>query len=243
MAQRRMFAQTIIGSDAFLDMPLSTQALYFHLSMRADDEGFLNNAKTIIRLVGAKEDDLSVLIAKRFIIPFETGIVVIKHWKIHNYIQKDRLKPTVYDEEKALLTTTKNKGYSLVGHDLDTKRIQDGYKVDTQDSIGKVRLGKVKLGEISVGNKKATPAIDKKPYGEMQNVLLTDEEHEKLRLNFCDHYEDYIEKLSYYIDGQGKDKYKSHYSTIRQWLLKDGVKPYEYIEDAIFDEEGNLLNG
>ena len=104
MAERRMFAKTIIDSDAFLDMPMSTQALYFHLSMRADDDGFINNPKRIQRMIGASEDDLKLLIAKAFIIVFESGVVVIKHWKIHNYIQSDRYKPTVYAEEKSLLS-------------------------------------------------------------------------------------------------------------------------------------------
>lgn len=113
MAKRRMFAKTIIDSDAFLDMPLSAQALYFHLSMRADDEGFINNPKKIQRVIGGSDDDLKLLIAKKFVIPFESGIVVIKHWKIHNYIRKDRLQETVYQEEKACLTTKDNGTYTL----------------------------------------------------------------------------------------------------------------------------------
>ena len=113
MAERRMFAKTIIDSDAFIDMPLSTQALYFHLSMRADDDGFINNAKKIQRMIGASDDDLKMLAAKRFIIPFDTGIVVIKHWKIHNYIRGDRKKDTVYPEEMSLLTEKENGAYSL----------------------------------------------------------------------------------------------------------------------------------
>lgn len=113
MAERRMFAKTIIDSDAFIDMPLSTQALYFHLSMRADDDGFINNTKKIQRMIGASDDDLKMLAAKRFIIPFETGIVVIKHWKIHNYIRGDRKKDTVYPEEMALLVEKENGSYSL----------------------------------------------------------------------------------------------------------------------------------
>lgn len=107
MAERRMFAKTIIDSDAFLDMPLTTQALYFHLSMRADDDGFINNPKKLQRMIGASDDDLKLLAAKDFIIPFESGIVVIKHWKIHNYIQKDRYKQTIYQEEKSLLNDEK----------------------------------------------------------------------------------------------------------------------------------------
>lgn len=90
MAERRMFAKTIVDSDSFLDMPMSSQCLYFHLSMRADDEGFINNPKKIQRMIGASEDDLKLLIAKSFLISFDTGVVVVKHWKIHNYIQSDR---------------------------------------------------------------------------------------------------------------------------------------------------------
>ena len=118
MAERRMFAKTIIDSDAFIDMPLSTQALYFHLSMRADDEGFINSPKKIQRMVGATEDDLKLLIAKNFIIPFESGVVVIKHWKIHNYIRKDRITETVYQEEKKQLVEKENGAYTFNRYDL-----------------------------------------------------------------------------------------------------------------------------
>lgn len=91
MAEKRMFAKTIIDSDAFLDMPMSTQALYFHLSMRADDDGFINNPKKIQRMIGSSEDDMRVLCAKSFVIPFESGVVVIKHWRINNYLRADRV--------------------------------------------------------------------------------------------------------------------------------------------------------
>ena len=115
MAERRMFAKTVIDSDAFLDMPLSTQALYFHLSMRADDEGFINSPKKIQRIIGASEDDLKLLALKKFIIPFESGIVVIKHWKIHNYIRGDRLQKTKYQDERQLLDVKENGSYTLSG--------------------------------------------------------------------------------------------------------------------------------
>lgn len=143
-----MFAKTIIDSDAFLDMPLSTQALYFHLSMRADDDGFVNNPKKIMRMTGSSQNEMEILLAKKFLIGFESGVVVIKHWKIHNYIQKDRYKPTVYTEEKALLTVKGNKGYSL-----DTECIQDVYSSDTQVRLGKdsIELGKdsIELEDVS----------------------------------------------------------------------------------------------
>ena len=143
MAERRMFAKTIIDSDAFLDMPLSTQALYFHLNMRADDDGFINNAKKIQRMIGASDDDLRVLMGKNFIIPFETGIVVIKHWKIHNYIRNDRYKPTVYQEEKELLREKQNKAYTL-GIPDDNQAV---YQMETQVRLGKVSIDKNNIKE------------------------------------------------------------------------------------------------
>ena len=113
MAERRMFAKTIIDSDAFLDMPATTQLLYFHLSMRADDDGFINNPKKIQRVVGCSDDDLKLLMAKQFILAFESGVIVIKHWKIHNYIRGDRKKETVYPEEMALLEVKDNGAYTF----------------------------------------------------------------------------------------------------------------------------------
>lgn len=112
MSERRMFAKTIIDSDAFLDMPLSAQALYFHLSMRADDDGFVNNPKRIQRTVGASDDDCKLLVMKRFILTFASGVIVIKHWRIHNYIQKDRYKETVYTKEKSKLYINQNNAYT-----------------------------------------------------------------------------------------------------------------------------------
>ena len=112
MAEKRMFTQKIIDSDAFLEMPLSTQALYFHLNMRADDDGFVNSPKRIQRTVGASEDDLKLLILKRFVIGFETGVIVIKHWRMHNTLKNDRYKPTQYQEELAMLEVKSNKSYT-----------------------------------------------------------------------------------------------------------------------------------
>lgn len=141
-----MFAKTIIDSDSFLDMPLSTQALYFHLSMRADDDGFINNPKKLCRMIGSSDDEMKVLFAKKFLLGFESGVIVIKHWKIHNYIQKDRYKKTVYHEEMAELGDDKNNAYTL-----DTQCIQD---VDT----GKDRLGKSKV-RLELGKDKKEVAL------------------------------------------------------------------------------------
>lgn len=154
MADKRMFSISIIDSDAFLDMPLSSQALYFHLSMRADDDGFVNNPKKIQRTIGCGDDDLRLLMAKKFLIPFESGIVVIKHWKIHNYIRSDRYKETNYTEEKSLLGIEKNKAYTLLENNdtctplisLDNKVTPIGIptvdKMDTQNRLDKNRLDK-----------------------------------------------------------------------------------------------------
>ena len=147
MAERRMFAKTIIDSDVFLDMPLTAQALYFHLSMRADDDGFVNNPKKIQRMIGVSDDDCKLLIAKNFIIAFESGVIVIKHWKIHNYIRNDRYKATAYEDEKALLSLEKNGGYTI--------GIPNDNQMDTQD-----RLGKVSIGKVSIGKDKLTISND-----------------------------------------------------------------------------------
>lgn len=113
MAQKRMFDKTITNSDNFLEMPDSTQNLYFHLSMEADDDGFVDNWKSIMRMTGKKEDDLKILIAKQYIIPFESGVIVIKHWRINNYLRKDRYHQTKYLNEKSQLKVEKNEEYTL----------------------------------------------------------------------------------------------------------------------------------
>lgn len=212
MAERRMFAKTIIDSDAFLDMPLSAQALYFHLSMRADDDGFINNPKKIQRMIGASDDDCKLLILKRFIITFVSGVIVIKHWRIHNYIQKDRYKPTIYQEEKSQLAVKENKAY--------TECIHNGYNLDTQDRL---ELGKDRL-ELEQGKDIDSTSKAKKPvrhkYGEYKNVLLSDEDMKKLQEEFPADYQERIERLSGYIASTGKS-YKNHLATIRNWARKD----------------------
>ena len=206
MAERRMFAKTIIDSDAFLDMPLSTQALYFHLSMRADDDGFINNPKKIQRMIGCCDDDLKLLLAKNFILAFESGVVVIKHWRIHNYIRNDRYKETVYQEEKAMLNEKDNKAYTL--------GIPNGYQMDTQ-----VRIGKDSLGKESIDKEKKEKPVRHK-YGEYKNVLLSDDDLDKLKAKFPIDWEERIENLSEGIELKGY-KYKNHYLAICKWAKND----------------------
>lgn len=226
MAERRMFAKTIIDSDAFLDMPLSTQSLYFHLSMRADDEGFLNNPKKIQRMIGASDDDLKLLIAKKFLIPFESGIVVIKHWYIHNYIQKDRFKETVYLDEKNMLEVKENKAYTLVDNEVYTPCIQDVYKMDSQDRIGKDSIVKESIVEESIEESPAPKKPKKEKYGELGHVKLTIDEYNKLLNEFgSDLLHKAIKYLDEYIEDKG-NKYKCHYMTMRRWVF-DAVKEQE----------------
>lgn len=228
MAERRMFAKTIIDSDAFLDMPLSTQALYFHLSMRADDDGFINNPKKIQRMVGCGDDDLKLLMAKRFILVFESGVIVIKHWKIHNYIRNDRYKPTLYQDEKALLADKDNKAYTFAEElpEQDEKLgipddNQTVYQMDTQVRLGKDRLGKdsKEIRDITPSKKSKAKPIRHK-YGEYKNVLLSDEQMEKLKAEFLNDYQERIERLSEYCASTGKT-YKNYLATIRNWAKKD----------------------
>ena len=158
MADRRMFSKSIIDSDAFLDMPMSAQALYFHLSMRADDDGFVNSPRRIQRMVGACDDDCRLLVSKQFIIPFESGVVVIRHWRIHNYIQKDRYKETIYLSEKSELSQDASGAYAL-----DTDCIQDVSKLDTQlgkDSIGKDSIGKDNNKRSAQNKRFVPPTVD-----------------------------------------------------------------------------------
>jgi len=178
LAERRMFAKTIVLSDAFLDMPLSTRCLYFTLGMLGDDDGFINSPKSVMRQCGASIDDLNLLIAKKFILPFDNGVVVIKHWRIHNYIQKDRYKSTKYFEEKNALSIDKNGAYTTKNEDvsiLDTECIQDVYSLDTQDRL---ELGKVKSGKDSIGkDKKAENPLDVLP----ENVRSAFDDFAKMR--------------------------------------------------------------
>jgi len=136
MAERRMFAKTIIDSDAFLEMPMSARLLYYDLSMRADDDGFVNSPKKIMKFVGATNDDMNILIGRKFVIAFDNGVVVIKHWRIHNYIRKDTYNETPYTEQKALLELDEKNAYRLKNN--DSQREVDG-------ALTQVRLGKVSI--------------------------------------------------------------------------------------------------
>lgn len=139
-----MFSLQIVDTDAFLDMPQSSQLLYFHLCMRADDEGFVGNPKKVIRMIGASEDDYKILVAKRFVLLFESAVMVIKHWLIHNTIRMDRFGETVYREEKALLSVKENKAYTMA-----TTWQPNGNHLATQVKLSKDKLSKDRLTSIA----------------------------------------------------------------------------------------------
>ena len=228
MARRRMFSKAIIDSDAFLDMPVTTQLLYFHLSMRADDDGFINKPKSIMRACGGNDDDMKILIAKKFIIPFESGIVVIKHWKIHNLIAKDRYTETNYKEEKATLMLDEKNAYTLC--------IQDVNKTETQVSIGKDSIDKYSVVEVNgtdnqengINNEESVDkGVDNSTLEFMGGTLgkgvvfLTEAQREalldKLELHEFNYY---IAKLADFIIMTGA-KVKNHYQTILKWAEED----------------------
>jgi len=209
MAEKRMFTKKITDSDAFLNMPLSAQALYFHLNMAADDEGFVNNPQKIQRVIGAASDDLKLLIAKNFIITFESGIIVIKHWRMHNYIAKDRFHETDYTEERSMLEVKKNGAYTTSVYKPYTECIQ----VDDRDknSIDKKSIDK---------DSEDKPTRHK--HGEYGHVLLTDDQYTKL----CNDYgkdatEKAITKVDEYCQQYGKS-YKDYNLTLRKWGY-DGI--------------------
>ena len=202
MAERRMFAKTIIDSDAFLDMPITAQLLYFHLSMRADDDGFINKPKSIMRMVGCKDDDIKLLFTKKFLIPFESGVVVIKHWRIHNYIRKDTYTETKYKEEKSSLELDENNAYRLL--DSPSSRTCDESVNDpsTQVRLGKDRLGKDRLDKNIRGF--TPPSIDE------VSAYCTE------RNNGIDpqHFVDFYEAKGWMV---GKNKMKDWKAAVRTW--------------------------
>jgi len=153
-----MFNTQIVDSDAFLSMPLSSQALYFHLGMSADDDGFLNNPVQIARAINASQDDMNLLLLKKFILRFDTGVMVIKHWKINNYIRSDRYKPTLYQDELRQLEVKQDGGYRFVGlienekTPINQQVLPVGYQKDTEIRLDKIRLDKISIDKGSNNN-------------------------------------------------------------------------------------------
>lgn len=204
MAERRMFAKSIVDSDAFLEMPMSARLLYYDLSMRADDDGFVNSPRKIMKFVGATNDDMNILIARKFVIAFDNGVVVIKHWRIHNYIQSDRYKETNYKEQKALLTLDENKAYKMA---MDTPCIQNVSSLETQVRLGKDSIGK----DNSIGAKRSrfTP-----PTTEEIQAYCTEKHYNISPEHFIDYYESNGWKV-------GRNSMKDWKAAVRNWARRD----------------------
>lgn len=154
MAERRMFANKVISSDDFLDMPASTQLLYFHLGMRADDDGFVGSPRAVMRMIGASNDDLKLLCAKKYIIPFKSGVVLVAHWKINNYIQRDRYHETVYLSEK--------QGVKIKENGVYTSCIQDVSVLDTEAREVESSIGgnPYRVSPLNTGDKRKLKSGD-----------------------------------------------------------------------------------
>ena len=199
MAQKRMFDKTITNSDDFIDMPDSSQNLYFHLSMNADDDGFVNNWKSIMRMTGHKEDDLKVLIAKNYIIPFESGVIVIRHWRINNYLRSDRYIETKYLEEKKQLYTDENLVYQ--------------WCTNGQPSIDKNSIDKNSIDKNSIEYIETTPRF-KKPTLEEVEAYCKERNNGIEAQHFIDFYESKGWKI-------GKESMKDWKACIRTWEKKE----------------------
>ena len=255
MAERRMFSKTIIDSDAFLDMPLSTQALYFHLSMRADDDGFINNPKKIQRMVGCNQDDITLLIAKRFVIPFESGVCVIKHWRIHNYIRTDRYKETPYQEEKSQLILKDNNSYTL-SNEVNTVGIPSGipggvqheHQCETQVRLGKDRLGKDNntISKDIVSSTKVQPIIDSWNSLGLQKLVAINPNTNRYRLLNArikeyglDKVLEAIENIRYssFLKGQNN----KNWTITFDWLIKPNN--FTKVLEGNYRDKGDSNNG
>lgn len=185
MAERRMFAKSVVDSDAFLDMPLTTQALYFHLSMRADDEGFIGNPKKIVGMLGAAKSDFRMLIKRDFIIQFDSGVVAIKHWKTHNYISPSKLKPTAYSNEKQLLLGRSQSAPEVGKKSDESRQLSDDKSAQVsieKDSIDKESSDKFNSGETSIAKPSALLlAKDIKNRNDIMRVYANN-----FKLDLCD---------------------------------------------------------
>ena len=221
MAERRMFAKTIIDSDAFLEMPTTSQLLYFHLAMRADDDGFVNKPKSLMRMVGCKDDDLKLLFVKKFLIPFESGVVVIKHWKIHNYIRKDTYTETKYKEEKAALELDENSAYRLAESSLLQLRDETVTSPSTQVRLGKDSIGKVSVGKESIEDEALPDSRSKRfvpPTVDEVRAYCQDRQNGIDPQRFIDHYT----SNGWMV---GRTKMKDWQAAVRTWEQRAKTQP------------------
>ncbi|MBQ8836435.1 MAG: replisome organizer [Clostridia bacterium] len=236
MAEKRMFSKTIISCDDFTELPFSTQALYFHLSMEADDDGFVNNSKKIMRTIRVTKKDMDRLVAKGYIIPFDSGVYAIRHWRINNYIRKDRYTPTIYLREMEQLEVDGSGAYKErlpigVPNGAPScnrlgaqKRIEESSieQCRERDARAPARVEEPIPQEEPIPEERSI--IGKSPCGEFGNVYLTEAERSALDGRYgASLAEALIDNLSRRIKSKGY-RYEDHYATILDWAAKDGVK-------------------
>jgi len=227
MADKRMFSKTIIDSDTFLDMPQTTQLLYFHLGMYGDDEGFVNNPKKIQRSIGCADDDLKLLIAKGFVIPFDSGVIVIAHWYINNTLRKDRTKESMFENERDMLTIDSNGVYVLNKKNTDNQLPTICQPTDS-NMVGKcphkVREGKVREGKVREGKVREDEFSTNLSTFSCGCVYLTPEQYNALTQKYPKHIVDeYIRRVSDYCQSKGRN-YSDYVMTISRWIDEDVAK-------------------
>lgn len=223
-----MFKLTVVSSDAFTSMTLSAQALYFHLNLRADDDGFIDSPLRIMREIGANQGDMEQLLKKRYLIYYESGVIVVKHWRLHNTIRKDRYNPTLYQEEYAQLEEKESGVYTEVykssqidNDDWQPNGNQMAHRLD-KSRVDKISIEESKeLKTACPSSKIKNPQSSKQKYGEYKHVMLTDAEVSKLQADFGN-VEELIKHLDEYMEISGR-KYKNCNLVIRRWVV-DAVK-------------------
>lgn len=260
---RRMFSDKVVETDKFLDMPVSTQNLYFHLCMHADDDGFLGNPKTITRSIGGQQDDLTHLIEKGYVLVFEDGTVAITDWFVHNYIPKDRYHKTVYQENKKQLELSETKQYRLVTrspivqdteskqdvYNMDTDCIQDANKVYTEDKLSKDKLSKDKLIIDKLDeNKTASADFVKNDFVKrlingnyIQQNDLELEKYKELYELLKTHYSDkrIAIVLSYTIEWAKNRTIKNKYGYLEKSMLTN-LHHLQRLEEGVFEHENEI---
>jgi hypothetical protein len=235
MAQKRMFSHEIVSSDAFLDMPVSTQLLYFHLGMAADDDGFVN-PKRIMRTVGVSDDDLKVLIAKRFLLPFESGVVVIKHWLIHNLVRADLYKETSYRKEKSQIGLNDSGAYTEMREGVAELKAPEPPKW-LKERRAAMRTANVPQTALRLGKDRIEKtSAERRNYGDLNNVRLSEQEYQKLTARYgASATRKLIGELSTYMASKGK-AYSDHYATLLNWAKRKGIEEVKAVPVAVQDE-------
>lgn len=213
MAQKRMFSLHVVDTDKFMDMSTSAQALYFHLGMHGDDDGFVASPRKIARSAGCNDDDMRLLAAKGFIIPMESGVMVITDWKVNNTIKSDRYSPTIYQREKELLQTDSTGRYSI-GTKMEPECIQSGSIMEPQISIGKYSIDKDSVDKDVKADKPPTrPRFSPPSVEEVQDYCF-----EKGLSMDAQRFVDYYESNGWMV---GRNKMKDWKAAIRGWEARE----------------------